>query len=77
MAPEMLNVNPKELEKARGFVQSDIFVTGCVFFYFIKRGIHPFGDKYSIENNILNDNPVNLDRKCTRIVTFKKCIKQN
>ncbi len=32
MAPEILNQNLKDLDIERGSVQSDIFVTGCVFF---------------------------------------------
>ncbi len=53
IAPEILN-------KERGSVRSDIFATGCVFFYFIKRGIHPFGEDELIMANIRNGNPVNL-----------------
>ncbi len=52
IAPEILN-------NERGSVQSDIFSTGCVFFYFIKRGTHPFGEDELILTNIRNDNPVN------------------
>ncbi len=69
MAPEILNQNLKDLDIERGSVQSDIFAVGCVFFYFVTRGIHPFGerdDESSIENNICSDNPVNLQRKCIR-----------
>jgi serine/threonine protein kinase len=39
----------------------DIFSAGCLCFYFLKRGAHPFGDDpSSILNNIQKRNPVNL-----------------
>jgi serine/threonine protein kinase len=39
----------------------DIFAAGCLCFYFLKRGAHPFGDDpSSILNNIQKRNPVNL-----------------
>ncbi|KAJ3327939.1 bifunctional endoribonuclease/protein kinase ire1 [Blyttiomyces sp. JEL0837] len=34
----------------------DIFSAGCVFYYFLTGGSHPFGDRYSRENNILKGN---------------------
>jgi serine/threonine protein kinase len=39
----------------------DIFAAGCVCFYFLKRGVHPFGyDSSSIFENIQKQNSVNL-----------------
>ncbi len=39
----------------------DILAAGCVCFYFLKRGVHPFGnDPSSILENIKKRNPVNL-----------------
>lgn len=39
----------------------DIFAAGCLCFYFLKRGVHPFGDdSSSILENIKERNPVNL-----------------
>ncbi|KAG0261871.1 bifunctional endoribonuclease/protein kinase ire1 [Mortierella polycephala] len=38
----------------------DIFSVGCVFYYVLTNGEHPFGDRYSRERNILLDQP-NLD----------------
>ncbi|KAF9127065.1 bifunctional endoribonuclease/protein kinase ire1 [Mortierella sp. 14UC] len=35
----------------------DIFSTGCVFYYVLTNGDHPFGDRYSRERNILMDQP--------------------
>jgi serine/threonine protein kinase len=40
----------------------DIFSAGCLCFYFLKRGVHPFGDDASsILENIKKRNPVNLN----------------
>jgi serine/threonine protein kinase len=42
-------------------LNQDIFSAGCVCFYFLKRGVHPFGDdSSSILENIKKQNPVNL-----------------
>jgi serine/threonine protein kinase len=39
----------------------DIFSAGCLCFYFLKRGVHPFGsNSSSILENIQEQNPVNL-----------------
>jgi serine/threonine protein kinase len=39
----------------------DVFSAGCVCFYFLTRGVHPFGDdSTSIINNMKEQNPVNL-----------------
>ncbi len=38
----------------------DIFSLGCLCFYFLKRGVHPFGYDSSILENIKKRNPVNL-----------------
>ncbi|KAF9580796.1 bifunctional endoribonuclease/protein kinase ire1, partial [Lunasporangiospora selenospora] len=38
----------------------DIFSAGCVFYYVLTNGDHPFGDRYSRERNILLNQP-NLD----------------
>ena len=59
-------------EMIRGTNKSDIFSAGCVFFYYVTRGIHPFGDlednrRYDIEDivgNIKKINPVNLASEC-------------
>ncbi|CAO3682001.1 unnamed protein product [Rhizopus microsporus] len=33
----------------------DIFSAGCVFYYVLSRGDHPFGNRFGRENNILNN----------------------
>ncbi|KAI9561053.1 hypothetical protein GHT06_012009 [Daphnia sinensis] len=43
----------------RGSKQSDIFSTGLVFFYFLKK-VHPFGENSEIESNIMKNNPANI-----------------
>ncbi len=63
--------------KHRARLENDIFAAGYVFSYFIKRGIHPFGERNdeSIENNIVNEKPINFKCKCKsigRIITNNK-----
>jgi serine/threonine protein kinase len=31
-------------ERSKGMFSSDIFSTGCVIFYYVTRGTHPFGN---------------------------------
>lgn len=50
----------------------DIFSLGCVFFYVLTLGGHPFGDKFSREINILKGN-FRLDK----IDSLKECIRIN
>ncbi|KAJ5070909.1 ire1-related [Anaeramoeba ignava] len=38
----------------------DVFSIGCVFFYALTQGVHPFGDSFEIESNITSFNPKNL-----------------
>jgi len=40
----------------------DVFSLGCVFFYVITGGFHPFGDHLDRERNIQEYDPVNLSR---------------
>uniref|UniRef100_UPI0002184FBD Serine/threonine-protein kinase/endoribonuclease IRE1 n=1 Tax=Saccharomyces cerevisiae (strain ATCC 204508 / S288c) TaxID=559292 RepID=UPI0002184FBD len=48
-APELL----EESTKRRLTRSIDIFSMGCVFYYILSKGKHPFGDKYSRESNII------------------------
>ncbi len=41
-------------------VHEDTFAAGCLFFYYLTGGSHPFGEMESIRTNILAKNPVNL-----------------
>ena len=76
IAPECFT--SQNLTGKRGSVKSDIFSTGCVFFYFVTRGTHPFGENLFIMTNIRLDNPVNLSsnlilKKKKNFFTERKC----
>ena len=36
----------------------DIFSLGCVFYYILTGGYHPFGDRYLREGNIIKENMI-------------------
>lgn len=65
LAPEIL-VKTEVLCQENGFnsatKQSDIFSAGCVYFYFLTR-VHPFGNKFVNNKNIIEGNPINLTSK--------------
>lgn len=44
----------------RASVHEDMFAAGCLFFYYLKRGSHPFGEVKSIMANISAKDPVKL-----------------
>jgi serine/threonine protein kinase len=54
--------------------QGDIFSAGCVFFFFLTGGVHPFGDdEYDdsiIHKNIVNGNIVNRNSKIVPVLYF-------
>ncbi|XP_046633261.1 uncharacterized protein LOC124312821 isoform X5 [Daphnia pulicaria] len=58
----ILDQDGRLLIKSTATVYGDVFAAGCLFFYFLKRGLHPFGHMESILNNIAENNPVNLYR---------------
>ena len=75
MAPELLAKanSSDEVEIAqRASVKSDIFSTGCVFFYFVTRGTHPFGGNFFIMINILQNKPVNFIGKKIQFIEHTK-----
>lgn len=47
-------------EEPYATAEGDEFAAGCMFFYFLKRGVHPFGDADSILENISKKNRVKL-----------------
>ena len=53
-----------------GSIKCDTFALGCIFFFYLSSGIHPFGDDYNIQENIRIDNPVNVDRKNDILIHF-------
>jgi serine/threonine protein kinase len=70
MAQEMLNISVTDSTPIKGSIQSDIFSAGCVFFYFVTRGIHPFGEDNLIAGNIIKDTPVNFDSRYIAIFYY-------
>ena len=60
MAAESL---PKDGEVEGRFKRkSDIQVVGMISFHILTKGGHPFGDTYRRTSNIIDGNPVNLER---------------
>jgi serine/threonine protein kinase len=66
MPKELWIVPDNNSTPIKGSIESDIFSAGCVFFYFVTRGIHPFGDdkfdNSEIQQNIVDGNVVNFHR---------------
>jgi serine/threonine protein kinase len=61
MAPEILELMDDSItELPHGTIQSDTFVAGCVFFYFLTGGKHPFGNSVTVPGNVLQNKPGNL-----------------
>jgi serine/threonine protein kinase len=56
----MENMDDNIIELPHGTIKSDTFAAGCVFFYFLTRGKHPFGNSFEILNNISKNNPIEL-----------------
>jgi len=52
IAPEMMDA----FEIQRTTCSVDIFSLGCVFYYVLTEGSHPFGDALRRQANILNGN---------------------
>ncbi len=65
MAQEFLNYsfnqNQPNETPMKGSIESDIFSAGCVFFYYVTRGLHPFGEDNFITANIIKDKQVHID----------------
>jgi serine/threonine protein kinase len=66
MSPEMLELmgRPDELQRTRGKKSSDVFAMGCVFYYFLTRGQHPFGRGYDVPNNVKRNESVFHGKCC-------------
>jgi serine/threonine protein kinase len=65
LSPEELVITESEVnvDHMRGSVKSEIFSAGCVFIFFLLRGLHPFGyelNDRNIVNNVLSEYPVNV-----------------
>ena len=62
-------------EKCRFKKKSDIQVTGMIAFFVLTKGEHPFGDGSDRMGNIVNGNPVALNKLADRnAVTFVSCL---
>ncbi|XP_046633485.1 uncharacterized protein LOC124312936 isoform X2 [Daphnia pulicaria] len=65
MLPDVCSPNRQSRKKITfAFtVYGDVFAAGCLFFYYLSRGLHPFGNvNASIPVNIAKNMPVNLNR---------------
>jgi serine/threonine protein kinase len=64
MAAEILELMDDSISKLpHGTIQSDTFAAGCVFFFFLTRGKHPFdSNSLKIPGNILDNKPVELNQ---------------
>ena len=63
-APEILEIKNINKYFESCDVYSDLFSVGCIFFFFLTKGVHLFGSSPgSIQSNILNHNNVNLKSK--------------
>ncbi len=63
MAPEVLEILSDNLS-ARGTVKCDIWALGCLFFYFLTKGKHPYGNdggSFVIQANVFYGSPFVLD----------------
>ncbi|XP_028395339.1 serine/threonine-protein kinase TNNI3K-like [Dendronephthya gigantea] len=73
MPPEVIKAIVKK-EKGRFKKKSDVHVAGMIAFYVLTKGEHPFGSTLDRMKNILEDNPVNLeklgDREARRFVSW-------
>ncbi len=63
LAPELISATQQQ--KIKGSQKCDIFALGCVFFFFLVPGVHPFGegDGFSTQTNIKDKKPLNFYRK--------------
>lgn len=71
LAPEiirMMNYKKDGRNRIYNGIRSDIFSAGCVFFYFVTRGVHPFENSDGkIHINILNGNLTKLESMCFKL----------
>ncbi|XP_028409493.1 serine/threonine-protein kinase 24-like [Dendronephthya gigantea] len=73
MPPEVIEAIVKK-EKSRFKRKSDVQVAGMIAFFILTKGEHPFGSELDRMKNILENNPVNLeklgDRPARRFVSW-------
>jgi serine/threonine protein kinase len=64
LAPELLkSIANEEPQQGRGTVKSDVFALGLVFGYLLLKGEHLYGKRHEINENILDNKPVNMKSK--------------
>lgn len=73
MAPELLRkiqsaeseglIKQLSLEHLGPTAASDVFSAGCLFFYVVTRGIHPFGDLNEAPMNVIKKEASNIEGK--------------
>ncbi|XP_028412461.1 serine/threonine-protein kinase/endoribonuclease IRE1-like [Dendronephthya gigantea] len=61
MPPEVIEAIVKK-EKSRFKKKSDVQVAGMIAFFILTKGEHPFGSRLDRMKNILEHNPVNLEK---------------
>lgn len=62
----------------QGSVECDIFALGCVYFFFLVPGVHPFGEKdCHIRENIKIGAPVNINCNNLTIFCFRISLKKS
>lgn len=68
MAPEMIDQSEKgrhrngQRKTRIDTAESDMFSQGCVFFYFLMGGIHPFGAPWEVTSNVVRNRPVHFTK---------------
>lgn len=55
LAPEIIPFFYKEESAACSSIKSDIFSAGCAFFFFLTKGVHPYGDENENSDNLKNN----------------------
>lgn len=68
VAPEMIDQLEDDRKHRRRSewtptAECDVFCEGCVFFYFLLGGIHPFGPHWEITSNLVKNKPVHFKSK--------------
>lgn len=67
--PEILDISESsQLSTIKMCAKGDIFAAGCVYFFYLTRGTHPFGTEETAPLNISKGQQVNLESKFYYIV---------
>ena len=78
MAPELHEIDEQTgKSKQKATKETDIFATGLIFFVFLTKGVHPFGERIEsieIPVNIKNNNRINSNINSTIDLLYKNII---